>query len=171
MTGSIRAKAVDRDAALKLCEEIARADDVTRAARVHAHRAVKNDLSGKSLAAQLGYVAANVGAEYERRINDVLGVDTGNFDRGYCQVCGTRDDAHAHENGMVCTGCFDAAGEPEECARCGDLGYDGMRLDVIAWADEQPTRNVADEAAAAGLNPFTDEGERVRICKGCKVHY
>lgn len=170
MTG-VQAKAVERDSALKLCETVAAADDVGQPARVYASRAVQDDMDGKALVTQLEYIAANVGQEYEQEINELLGVDTDGFDRGYCQICGTRNEEAAHENGMVCIGCYEDVGDPEECVRCGDEGYDGMQLDVIAWAESRPDRDVAAEADKADLNPLEDEGEHVRVCKSCERHY
>lgn len=161
---------IDRDTALKFCEDIIAARDVGQMASSYAAKAIEHDMEGKTLVVQLKYIAANVGSEYESRINDILNVDTSGFNRGYCQICGERD-AHAHENGMVCVACFDDVGEPEECARCGDMGYDGMKLDVIKWAENHPKHTVADEAAKVDLNPITDAGEHVRICKGCRQHY
>lgn len=117
--------------AYDICKDIISDSDVNDYAKSYAQAALDNNMTGEELRVQMNYVRGNCPQDYKDRINDWLGVDpTEGFRDGYCQVCGTRDDEKAYRggtdsDGLVCIGCYEDFGEPDECFECGSVTYEG----------------------------------------------
>lgn len=120
------------DEAYQICEDIIDDPNENDVAQSYAQAALDQRMSGDALDVQMNYVASNASQRYKKRIARWQGVaSTQGYEFGYCQVCGDRDAENAYygqdeaARGLVCVGCYEDFGGPDECEDCGAVTYEG----------------------------------------------